>query len=352
VSRNFANLWTAIWRETDWRALSSGAQRTYTLLMSQPDITACGVLPLTVGRWASMAKDTTATTIRADLEELGAARYVVADYDNEELLVRTFVKWDKGYGNPKRRPVILKDAHAIASPRLRGALAAEFIRLGLPPDGLMPIDDPADRPSDSHPVSPSVPARQSTTGETPNWDQPTSVIGYAQVNSLSDRHPDTHADRASASEGLVVTKGPYLLPETTNQKPQPSAAPVELPPADAGATPNQRSKAITDAYAAAEPMSKWPAVNAIVLRAMKTDRWTDGQIHDALQRLAADHRAITVDSLRIELTGPPATRSGFVERNGLRLKPETAARLDDDARFAAMDAQHQNTRLALGGNGS
>lgn len=339
MSRNFANLWTAIWRETDWRALSSAAQRTYTLLMSQPDITACGVLPLTVGRWASMAKDTTAATIRADLQELAASRYIVVDDEHEELLVRTFVKWDKGYGNPKRRPVILKDAHAVASPLLRAALAAEFVRLGLPTDSLMPIGNPADRPSDSHPGSPSAPVQPSTTRETPNWDQPTSVIGYAQVNSLSDRPSDRHVDRTSPSEGLVVTKAPYLLPGTSNQKPQTPAAPVELPPADAGATPTQRSKAITDAYAAVEPMSKWPAVNAIVLKAIKADRWTDEQIHDALQRLAADRRSVTVDSLRIELTGPPASRAqGYVEVNGLRLKPETAARIADDARFAAMDA--------------
>jgi hypothetical protein len=43
---------------------------------------------------------------------------------------------------------------------------------------------------------------------------------------------------------------------------------------------------------------------------------------------------------------------GLVEVNGLRLKPETATRIADDARFAAMDAQAQNGRLALGGNGS
>jgi hypothetical protein len=56
-------------------------------------------------------------------------------------------------------------------------------------------------------------------------------------------------------------------------------------------------------------MSKWPAVNAIVLRAMKTGRWSDQQIHDAMQRLAADRRGVTIDTLRHELTGPPASRA-------------------------------------------
>jgi hypothetical protein len=31
--------------------------------------------------------------------------------------------------------------------------------------------------------------------------------------------------------------------------------------------------------------------------------------------------------------------NGLVERNGLKLRPDTAARLDDNARFAAMDAR-------------
>lgn len=43
--------------------------------------------------------------------------------------------------------------------------------------------------------------------------------------------------------------------------------------------------------------------------------------------------------------------NGYVERNGARLKPETAQRLDDRARFAAMDAARATGKLALGGTG-
>lgn len=67
----------------------------------------------------------------------------------------------------------------------------------------------------------------------------------------------------------------------------------------------QRSKGITDAYAAAEPMCKWPAVNAIVIRAIKSEKFSDDEIRDALLRLAKEGRGVTVESLRVELAGLP-----------------------------------------------
>jgi hypothetical protein len=97
------------------------------------------------------------------------------------------------------------------------------------------------------------------------------------------------------------------VPQPTTLKPQ--TPPAALGPASPDATPTQRSKRITDAYATAQPMTKWPAVNAIVLRAIKAERWSDDEIHAAMQRLAADDRSVTVETLRFELTGPPANRA-------------------------------------------
>lgn len=111
-------------------------------------------------------------------------------------------------------------------------------------------------------------------------------------------------------------------------------------------TLTRRAKAITDAYAAAEPMCKWPAVNGIVIKALKADKWADSEIHDALLRLAKEGRPVTVETLRVELAGLPPNGSGrteFVERDGIRLRPDTAANIDRRAHFEAMD------RLAIEG---
>ena len=70
-------------------------------------------------------------------------------------------------------------------------------------------------------------------------------------------------------------------------------------------TITQRSKRITDAYALAEPMCKWPAVNGVVIKAIRSEKFTDAEIQAALLRMAAENRSVTVDSLRTELAGMP-----------------------------------------------
>jgi hypothetical protein len=82
------------------------------------------------------------------------------------------------------------------------------------------------------------------------------------------------------------------------------------PPAAAPQTDTQRSKRLTDAYAKAEPMCKWVAVNGVVLKAIRSRQFSDEEIRDALLRLAGEGRSVTVDTLRTELRGLPATRQG------------------------------------------
>ena len=200
MARNYANILTAIWRDEDFRALSIAGQHAYLLLATQPDISAAGVLPLSVKRWSTRAKDSTPEGIVAALKELQEHRFVVFDTVTEELLVRSFVRWDGGATNPKRRPVILRAAADVESPAIRRVLAAEFERAGLPTDGL------SDSPSDRHPDSLSGPEDVPIRPET----------AFPQVDRLSDSHPDRASDRQSPSDGVVVTQGPYIEPATHN----------------------------------------------------------------------------------------------------------------------------------------
>lgn len=76
-------------------------------------------------------------------------------------------------------------------------------------------------------------------------------------------------------------------------------------------TPTQRSKAITDAYHAVQPMCKWPAVNGVVMHAIKSGKYADEEISAALLRMAPTSQSVTVDSLRIEIEGfTPRTSAG------------------------------------------
>lgn len=67
------------------------------------------------------------------LDELSDGGFVVIDEDSEELLVRTFVKWDGGITNGKRTLAIDSASKAIRSPILRRSLALELLKLGVEP---------------------------------------------------------------------------------------------------------------------------------------------------------------------------------------------------------------------------
>lgn len=206
MARAYANVATAIWRDDEFRPLSLAAQHAYLLLMSQPDISAAGVLSLNLTRWASRTKDVTRSSLLAAIEELEAHRFVALDEETEELLVRSFVRWDNGYTNPKRRPVIKDAASHVESGTLRRLLAAELDRLGLPGAewvGWVP---------DSHPDSPS----DSQSGVESSEDHAET---FPQGNSLSD----SHADTVSPSDRVVVTK--EVVPQPATHTPQPASRP-------------------------------------------------------------------------------------------------------------------------------
>lgn len=170
MARRYSQIAADIWKNEDFRKLSAGAQRLYMILFSQADISPAGVLPMTVKRWASYAPDTTEDDIRAAIDELSDALFVVPDHETEELLVRSFVRWDGGHKNPKRLIAIGMAYRSVTSYPIDRALTREFTRLGVSFDGLSDSlsDDVSDDVSDSH----RVVVKESVTIDNP---QPTTT---------------------------------------------------------------------------------------------------------------------------------------------------------------------------------
>jgi len=94
VARTEARLRCSIWTDEDFTALKGSTQRLYALLLSQADLSYCGVLPYTPKRWAKLSSDGSERQVRRDVAELVEARFVVVDEDTEELLVRSLAKND------------------------------------------------------------------------------------------------------------------------------------------------------------------------------------------------------------------------------------------------------------------
>jgi hypothetical protein len=219
MARTYGNIATAIWLDDDFQRLTIDGQHTYLLLATQPNISAAGVLPMTLGRWSSRAADSNIDRFEGALDELVQLHFIHIDRGSEELLVRSFVKWDGGFGNPKRKPVIIRAGREVQSPMLRRVLAIEFEKLGLPIDGL-----PA-----SHPEIDGGSAVEIKVGKR----DPSSESAFPQGNSLSPC--------LSASDGVVVTKALVLRPQPTTRTPQtttPAAVAVaEAPPTSHAGTP-------------------------------------------------------------------------------------------------------------------
>lgn len=94
MARSHGKLYTRVWNDPDWRELSGEAQRLYMLLLSQPKLTLCGTLDVSVQRWARMAADTQPDDVQVALDELEHRGYVLIDWDTLELAIRTFTKHD------------------------------------------------------------------------------------------------------------------------------------------------------------------------------------------------------------------------------------------------------------------
>ena len=232
MARNYANVSTAIWqRDGDFVKLSVHAQWAYLMLLSQPDISAAGVLSINLRRWTGRAADVTRDVLVAALKELAEARFVVYDQDTEELLVRTFVKWDGGYTNRKRKPVIVSAAREIESPLIRRVLAAELNKLGFIVAGLTnavsdAVPDSLSRSADS-PSDGLIHEGSMGSPEQPPFDPPKSGgrRKYPQENRLSGRQ--------SRFDRVVVTE---VVPLTTTPNPQPTTPPPSSGGAGGSAT--------------------------------------------------------------------------------------------------------------------
>lgn len=129
MARTYARVKGSVWTDEDWRSLSPEAQWAYLLLISQPQITNCGVLPYLPARWTRLAAGLTTGAVRAMLEELEHHRFVVVDEAAGEVLIRSFVKHDGVEKVPNIRQAALRQYEEIESRLIRHTLAGEYPHL-------------------------------------------------------------------------------------------------------------------------------------------------------------------------------------------------------------------------------
>lgn len=122
MARTEARLKCAIWRDDDYRSLTFEAQWLYEAILSQSDLSLCGVMTWAPKRFAGLATNVNAATVRKALEQLRTKRYIVVDEETDELWVRTFTRNDGVVDSPNLILAMSHDFGAIHSTTIREGL--------------------------------------------------------------------------------------------------------------------------------------------------------------------------------------------------------------------------------------
>ena len=133
MPRTEARIFTSIWRDEHFLALAPGAQRLYMFLLSQDDLTYCGVMPLRQSRWARKAAGLSRLDLDQDLKvlETSGRMFIVVDEESGELMVRTLMRRDGIWKQPNLLKQARDSAESVESPRIRAVLLNELRRLPL-----------------------------------------------------------------------------------------------------------------------------------------------------------------------------------------------------------------------------
>ena len=128
MGRQDARIPTSIWRDEGFRQLSAGARLLYLMLLTLPELSPAGTLPLLRGRWATFSGVDPQEAVRA-VDELAADGWLILDDDEQEAFVSRFFAYEK-IGRQPRRVVSAIDAmRDLASDRIRACAAGELAEL-------------------------------------------------------------------------------------------------------------------------------------------------------------------------------------------------------------------------------
>lgn len=129
MARSEARLLNEIWDDDDFIKLPPTAQRAFMFLLSQDDLAHDGVIALRLKRWARKAAGLTARDLEHDLDTLEAARFLVIDWDTEEVLIRSLIRRDKVYRQPNVMRAAIDHIPLVESTAILRALTAEVTRI-------------------------------------------------------------------------------------------------------------------------------------------------------------------------------------------------------------------------------
>jgi hypothetical protein len=129
MSRDYAKTNVTIWQDSDFRALPFPAQHLYMTMWAHPELSYCGVLDWRPGRLAALAAGWDAHAIRTFADCLASRHFIVIDEETEEVLVRSWVRWEEILKQPRLSVSYVKAFSVVASNVLRSVLVHELTKI-------------------------------------------------------------------------------------------------------------------------------------------------------------------------------------------------------------------------------
>lgn len=212
MARDHGRIMSSIWNDEEFIALGIGPQWLYEFFLTQADLSYAGVLAMRMRRWASRSAGLNSAVLEQHLDALTAARFVVADHDTEEVLVRTLIRNDGVWKQPNLMKAAVKDAREIMSPTLRRALADEVARIPVhelsdvagkaspSPRTIVTacvadllehlLADLGETPTGTPPVTPPVTPTETPSARVPLPLSPSPTPGEEPSSAIADAIPD------------------------------------------------------------------------------------------------------------------------------------------------------------------
>ncbi len=129
MARDHAQVNVAIWGDPDFRGLPWQAQHLYLMLWSSPGLSYCGSHDWRPGRLTGLAAGLTRECVEAAAATLAARWFMVVDHDTEEILLRSWLRFDGILKQPRMAVSALSAYSVIASPLIRSVVVSELHRI-------------------------------------------------------------------------------------------------------------------------------------------------------------------------------------------------------------------------------
>lgn len=129
MAREFSRVNTAIWGDPEFRKLHPLAQQLYLMLWTSPHLSYAGTHDWRPGRLAAQAQGWSTDDVEVISMQLAARHFVVIDHGTEEILLRSWLKFDGILKQPRMAISAINAYSGIYSEKIRKVFVWELNKI-------------------------------------------------------------------------------------------------------------------------------------------------------------------------------------------------------------------------------